>query len=228
MMNRWSEPRARALLAFAVTVVIAWLMRWEAGDLMWAIWASTTTYGLVYGLVLIVNNPEEADAGDGSEKGRLFGILAVFTIMFGVFHYSQGLFLDILFPITPLEGWALFRYPVTAFTWYWGVIVTTFYSRWPDLMRAARPSDEPHRLLEPAKNVARMHVLIFVFLFMSAAGLIRFAVYPVLAFYFFPFPVFREKLKYWFGKWEDYMSRIPPDEFEELKELEELADKDES
>jgi len=216
MNNRLSEMQKRALLAFVITVVMAWLMRWEAGDLMWGIWASTTTYGLAYGIVLIVKNPEEVDAGDGTEKGRLFAVLAFFTGFFGVFHYGQGIFLDIVFPITPLEGWELFLYPVTALSWYWGVIITTFYSRWPELVAATKPSSAVHRILEPMKNVARMQVLVFVFMFLAAAGLIRFAVYPVLIFYFFPFPVFREKLKYWFEKWDDYMNRIPPDEFEEM------------
>ena len=55
----------------------------------------------------------------------------------------------------------------------------------------------------------------FLFMFLSAAGLIRFAVYPVLVFYFFPFPIFREKLMYLLDKWDDSLNAIPPDEFEE-------------
>jgi hypothetical protein len=223
-MNPSTPQRTRAGLAFAVTVLIAWLMRWEAGDLMWGIWASSATYGWVYGLVLIVNNPEEVDAGDGSEKGRLVGVLAFFTGMFGIFHYGQGIFLNMVFPITPLEGWALFLYPFTALAWYWGVVITTFYSRWPELMSARKPSDEFHRILEPAKNVARMQVLIFVFLFMSAAGLIRFAVYPVLLFYFFPSPVFRDKLMCLLDSWESYLNRVPPDDFAELEEYEQIEE----
>jgi hypothetical protein len=214
MLARIKSEKGRAALAFAATVVIAWLMRWEAGDLMWGIWASSVTYGYVFGAVLIVKNPKEVDAGDGSEPGRLIGVLAFFTGMFGFFHYGQGIFLNMVFPITPLEGWALFLYPLTAFSWYWGVIATTFYSRWPELMGATRPSDEFNRILRPAKNIARMQILIFVFMFLSAAGLIRFAVYPVLIFYFFPFPIFREKLLYLFDKWDAHLNRIPPDEFE--------------
>ena len=213
-------------MAFGVTVAFAWLMRWEAGDLMWGIWASSALYGWVFGLVLIVNNPEEVDAGDGSEKGRFVAVLVFFTGVFGVFHYAQGMFLNMIFPITPLEGWALFLYPLTAFTWYWGVVLTTFYSRWPELLGATKPSDQFNRILEPGKNVVKMQVLIFVFMFMSAAGLIRFAVYPVLVFYFFPFPIFQKKLKYLFERFESYMNRVPPDDFSELKELEELDERD--
>ena len=58
----------------------------------------------------------------------------------------------------------------------------------------------------------------FVFLFLAAAGLIRFAVYPVLVFYFFPFPIIGETLKYWFGKLEDRMNTPPPSEFDEVDE----------
>ena len=176
-------------------------MRWEAGDLMWGIWASSITYGWVYGFMLIVKNPEEVDAGDGTQKGRLVGVLAFFMGFVGVFHYGQGIFLNTVFPIAPLKGWDLFLYPLTAFSRYWGIIAATFYSRWPELLKAGRPSDDAHRILKPVRNIAKMQVLIFVFLFLSAAGLIRYAVYPVLIFYFFPFHIFREKLKHWFEKW---------------------------
>jgi len=60
-----------------------------------------------------------------------------------------------------------------------------------------------------------------VFLFLAAAGLIRYAVYPVLVFYFFPFPVFREKLKNLWVRFEERMNTPPPSDFEELDELEE-------
>ena len=216
MLLHIQNPRDRAIVAFAATVVIAWLMRWGAGDLMWGVWASSVTYGYAYGVVLIVANPEEADAGDGSHVGTVLGIVAFFTFIFLLFHYWQGIVLNMVFPITPLEGWALLLYPFTAISWYWGVIVTTFYSRWHELKAVTRPSDDPHRLLLPFKNIVRMQILVFVFLFLASVGLIRFAVYPVLVFYFFPFPIIGEKLKYWFGKLEDRMNTPPPDEFDEV------------
>ena len=221
MLIRIQSDRNRALAAFAVTVVIALVMRWEAGDLMWGIWASTTTYGWVYGVVLIRRNPEQVDAGDGSDRGRLYLILTFFTIMFGIFHYGQGMFVNMLFPISSLEGWAIFAYPISAFSWYWGVIATTFYSRWPELMGALRPSETPQRIFSLFEKVAWMQALIFLLMFLTSFGLIRFAAYPVLFFYFFPTPIIREKLKYLLYKWEDYMSPIPPDDFDELDELEE-------
>jgi hypothetical protein len=228
MRNRLSEPKARALLAFAVTVALALLMRWEAGDLMWGIWASSATYGFVYGVVLMKFNPEEADAGDGSERGRFFGVLAFFVFAFGLPHYAQGFFLSMLFPITETEGWDSLLFPFTALAWYWGVVATTFYSRWPELMEATHPSEELHRLLKPFKNIAPMQVLIFLLMFLTAARLIRFAVYPVLIFYFFPFPVFREKLKYWWDKLDERMNTPPPSEFDEIDEFEDLDEFDES
>ena len=214
MLARMKNPRDRAIVAFAATVVIAWLMRWEAGDLMWGIWASSATYGFVYGVVLMKFNPEEADAGDGSEVGRMIGIMAFFVFIFGSAHYAEGIFLSIVFPITPMEGWDLLLYPFTALTWYWGVIATTFYSRWPELKAATRPSDDPQRLLVPFKSIARMQIMVFVLMFLAAAGLMRFAVYPVLVFYFFPFPIIGEKVRYWFDKLDERMNRPPPDEFD--------------
>lgn len=195
---------------------------------MWGIWASSAVYGWVYGLVLIRFNPEAADAGDGSDPKRLFIILTAFTAFFGVAHYAEGIFLSMVFPITRLEGWALFGYPIAAFSWYWGVIVTTFYSRWAELVSATRPSEDPHRLLAPFKSIAQMQVMVFLLLFVSAVGLIRFAVYPVLFFYFFPSPILREKAKYLLGKWEDYMDPVlgekskakePLDDLDEIEEF---------
>ena len=218
-MSRLSEQEARALQAFAVTVLISLVMRWQAGDLMWGIWASTTAFGYVYGLVLIVKNPEEMDAGDGTDRGRLFVILTFFTIMFGTFHYVQGLFLDMLYPITSLDGWAIFLAPPKALFWYWGVIATTFYSRWPQLMAATKPSDRKDRIFDLFKNVGQMQALIFLLMFMTSFGLVRFAVYPILIVYFLPSPILYEKLKWLLDKWDDYMNRMPPDEFEAMDEL---------
>ena len=209
MLARIKNPRDLAIVAFAATVVIAWLMHWEAGDLMWGIWASSATYGFVYGVVLMKCNPDEGDVGDSSELGRMLGIMAFFAFIFGSAHYAQGMFLSMVFPITPMEGWGLLVYPFTALTWYWGVIATTFFSRWDELKAATVPSEDPHRLLMPFKNIARMQVLVFVFMFMAAAGLIRFAVYPVLIFYFLPFPIIGEKVKYWFDKLDERMNTPP-------------------
>jgi hypothetical protein len=207
MLARIEDPKARALLAFAATVMVAWMMRWEAGDLMWGAWVSSLTFGYVYGVVLIVASPEDADASPGlAQPGRLLGILAFFTFIFGLFHYWQGMVLNMVFRITPLEGWELLLYPLTALAWYWPVIATTFLSRFHELIAATQPSEDPHRLLLPFRNIVRMQLLVFVFLMLEAVGLIRFAVYPVLVFYFFPFPIVGEKVKYWFGRLEDRMN----------------------
>jgi hypothetical protein len=42
-----------------------------------------------------------------------------------------------------------------------------------------------------------MHLLIFVFAGLNAAGLSRYAVYPVLAFYFFPWRRFMKAYRAW-------------------------------
>jgi hypothetical protein len=221
MLLRIKSDRDRAVAAFAVTVVIALVMRWEAGDLMWGIWAAATTYGWVYGVALIRKNPQQMDAGDGSDKGRLFLILTFFTVMFGTFHYVQGMFVNMLFPITSLEGWGIFTYPLNAFGWYWGVIATTFYARWPELMGAIRPSEAPERIFRLFEKVAWMQALIFLLMFLTSFGLIRFAAYPVLFFYFFPSAILREKAKYLLGKWEEYMDPLQRGESEEMDWFEE-------
>ncbi len=218
----------RALQAFALTVVIALVMRWEAGDLMWGIWAASTAVGYVYGVLIIVKNPEEVDAGDGTDVKRLFIILGFFTTVFGIFYYGLGMFLGMLFPVTSLEGLGLFFAPIKAFGWYWVVVATTFYSRWPLLMSATQPSDRKDRLFDLFINAGQMMALIFLLMFMISAGLMRLAVYPVLILYFLPPQILHEKFKWLHEKFEDYFNRLPPDEFAELEELEELDELDDS
>ena len=205
--QRTSRETGRAILAFIATVAVAWLMRWEAGDLMWGAWASSLSFGYVYALVLILARPEEVDAPAGlAQPGRILAMIAFFTFTFGLFHLWQGVVLNLVFPISEREGLGILLSPASAFPSYWHVIAATFFSRLHEIKDATQPSEDTQRLLWPYVNVVRMQVLVFVFLFMEAAGLIRFAVYPVLVFYFFPFPIVVEKLKYWFGKLDDRMN----------------------
>ncbi len=178
---------------------------------MWGAWASSLSFGFVYALVLILAHPEEVDAPAGlAQPGRILGMIAFFTFTFGLFHLWQGVVLNLVFPISTRDGLGILLSPASAFPAYWLVIAATFFSRLHEIKDATQPSDDTQRLLRPFVNVVRMQVLVFMFLFMEAAGLIRFAVYPVLVFYFFPFPIVGQKLKYWFGRLEDYMNTPRP------------------
>ena len=87
---------------------------------------------------------------------------------------------------------SFFLFPATAFSAYWLVVAATVASRAPELCPATQPSDDP------------------LCLFMESVGVIRFAVYPVLMFYFFPFPIIKEKIKEWFDRLDERMNTPPP------------------
>lgn len=147
--------------------------------------------------------------------GGLF-MLAFFTVHFGMFHFVHSVFLNAFFPVVPgLRG------PSAALYWqvlqaYWPfVLVAAVAER--AAFRLKPKADEPadisvkaeevnRRLakskdgftgmMAPYKNVVRLHLLIFFFVFASFAKLDNFVVYAVVyAVYFFPWRLIkREKV----------------------------------
>ena len=207
-MKLWT-PKIRAGVSLAVTLVAAWVLRWDAGDLMWGAWASSLTFGWAFGLVLIIANPEEVDAGEGPGNwGILLLMVGFFSAHFMLFHYFQGMVLTMFFPVRPDTGKLLdlLLYPFPALWLYWPIVAATFFSRFDELRDAAEPSEDNLRLLRPYGNVVRIQVLVFLFLVLGAMNLIRFAAYPVLILYFFPIPRLAETLKGWLDKLDSYMN----------------------
>jgi hypothetical protein len=195
--------RALATLSFGATLVAAWLLRWEAGDLMWGAYLSSLCYGYTYGILLIVANPDEVDAPAGSKRPWvILGMLAFFSFHFLMFHLFQGIVLTTVFPISP----GTFDFLPAAFAAYWLVVAATFLSRADEIWSATQPSDDTLRLVRPYVNVARMQALVFILLFMQSLGVIRYAVYPVLVLYFVPFPGIGQTVKRWFSRLEDRMN----------------------
>jgi hypothetical protein len=139
--------------------------------------------------------------------GGLF-VLAFFTFHFGMFHYVHSIFLNSFFPVLkagsypgrPLYLEVLRRY------WYF-VPVAALAER--QAFRRPRPDAAPdapagaagvgsrfaalgngNNMMTPYKNVIRMHLLIFFFVFVHFAGMDGFLVYAVVyAVYFFPWRV---------------------------------------
>ncbi len=149
-------------------------------------------------------------AGDGKATSRSTGsiflqrfaaltpsvlfMLGFFTVHFGGFHFVHGLFLNGFFPIVEWNpsgespGGVFGGFTVVmskALTEYWPFIFFSAVSRFGDYRRILISRKEPNMFL-PYLNVIRMHLLIFVFAGLHAAGLESYAVYPVLIFYFFP------------------------------------------
>jgi hypothetical protein len=122
-------------------------------------------------------------------------MLAFFTVHFGGFHFVHSIFLNGFFPIvqdSPFgkgidETFAYFFMLVReSFHRYWPFVLAGGLSRLPDYAAAFRAPDGS-LMFKPYLNVVRMHIMIFIFAGMAAAGLKDAALYPLLVLYFFPF-----------------------------------------
>ncbi len=199
---------ARDLIAFVGTVLAVSLFDWKAKDVIWGLWICSLTFGYTTIVVTIFAPAFRAGgvAGAALAFGGLF-LLAFFTVHFGMFHFVHGQFLNGFFPLG--EGGAKgFLDPFTLITWplslYWPMVLATFISRFSDLPFREEKKDPNKKsifkgggkggggdaFMKPYANVIRMHLLIFVFAGLHAANMADMAIYPVLAFYFFPWSAF--------------------------------------
>lgn len=201
-------------LALAGGLALAWWLRWKVRDLVWSLWLSSLLVGYAM-IVWMIFSPalvlERAAAADGASPldrttlggAYLFGglfLLAFFTFHFGMFHFVHSAFLNVFFPV--LEGRArgfpsaaLYLQVVRA---YWPfVLVAAVAERQAFRMPSARASGGGPNvtktlalgggMMEPYKNVVRMHALIFFFAFAHFVRLENFIVYAIVyAVYFFP------------------------------------------
>jgi hypothetical protein len=125
--------------------------------------------------------------------GALF-MLGFFTVHFGMFHFVHGLFLSGFFPLVggaPVgrSGDQVFRTVAgcarEAIVRYWPFVAASALSRVPTYVAAFRTTDGS-MMFTPYLNVIRMHVMIFAFAFLGAAGLQSYGLYPLLVVYFLP------------------------------------------
>jgi hypothetical protein len=141
--------------------------------------------------------------------GGLF-VLAFFTIHFGGFHYIHSQFLIGFFPLDGQGQSATLATYIEVCRRYWWVLPSAFIAERSAFLRRTftRPLIPPDisvtaeavakrkvanarrsgsRMTAPYAKVMRMHMLIFAFAIVHAAGLENFAVYAlVYAVYFFP------------------------------------------
>ncbi|MBL7077587.1 MAG: hypothetical protein ISS31_08950 [Kiritimatiellae bacterium] len=186
-------------LAFVVTVGLAAWLGWEAKDLIWGLWVSSLCVGYAYIVTTIVMAVVQAEGVGRVVMGGVgVFMLAFFTVHFGMFHYVHSVFLNGFFPLIE-EGKGFPSLPVvltTALREYWPIVVATFVSRWTDFPFRQKVSlSGQDTMMKPYANVIRMHLLIFVFAGLHAAGLSRYAVYPVLIAYFFPWGVMLRRVR---------------------------------
>ncbi|MFT7489366.1 MAG: hypothetical protein ACI9OU_001768 [Candidatus Promineifilaceae bacterium] len=182
------------LCAFAGTVLCVFAFKWDVADIVWGLWICSLSVGYVYILTSIVT-PALREHGKNRIVALGSGLFMIgfFTIHFGLFHYVHAAFLVGFFPLDGADTRstlpALLR---TTIPLYWPLILTTFVSRFPDFPMGRHSSapkigpDMRDILTKPYTNVIRMHLLIFVFAGLNAARKAGWAIYPVLAAYFFP------------------------------------------
>jgi hypothetical protein len=121
-------------------------------------------------------------------------IIAFFTIHFGGFHFVHSIFLNGFFPLlddqpfgkTPSQTAVLFSdFIQISLKTYWPFIIASAASSF-DVMISALKGERRHFILEPYKNVVKMHLMIFIIAFAGAAGLHQYILYAVLFLYFLP------------------------------------------
>ena len=170
--------------------------------MIWGLWICSLTFGFLTILVAIFMGVVRDNGVSVVLKifGALF-FLAFFTIHFGGFHYGHAVFLEMFMPMPagPLGPRGLFGDPFAllahALANYYPMVLATLVSRWSDLpFKAGSITGDVAKargaaLMKPYSNVVRMHLLIFVFIGLTALELSDLAIYPVLVFYFFPWSV---------------------------------------
>ena len=78
---------------------------------------------------------------------------------------------------------------------YWPFVLVTLVAKLPHLAPKKAKLAMGDHLMKPYGNVIKMHLLIFVFAGLHMLGLTRYAVYPVLIAYFFPWREFAAALR---------------------------------
>ncbi|HVU26005.1 MAG TPA: DUF6498-containing protein [Opitutus sp.] len=152
----------------------------------------------------------DATPGTGWAKlgvGAIMGVgsllaLAFFAVHFGGFHYVHSVFLNHFFPIesgAKVKGFPGPAIYLEVLRRYWMFVPLAFmaerqaFRKRPPDDGAVTPAAIAQRkargepMMEPYRNVIRMHLLIFFFAFAHFARLENFATYAVVyAAYFFP------------------------------------------
>lgn len=137
----------------------------------------------------------------------LFG-LAFFTVHFGGFHYVHSAFLNLFFPVDPkyARDFPHLALYVEIFRRYWWFVPAAAIAE-REGFRRSKPSPQDtavtaeaikarkargDSMMQPYKNVIRLHLLIFFFAFAHFVHLANFWIYAVAyAVYFFPWRILK-------------------------------------
>ena len=200
-------------LALAGGLALAWCLKWQVRDLVWGLWLSSLLVGYamivwkIFGPVLLVERGIAADGASPLARTALGGayllgglfLLAFFTFHFGMFHFVHSVFLNVFFPVfdAPAKSFPSTSLYLHVLRAYWPFVLVAAVAERSAFLKPSTGTagDEANvtkpqalgGMMEPYKNVVRLHMLIFFFAFAHFARLENFFVYAVVyAVYFFP------------------------------------------
>lgn len=196
------ENRIQPIFMNIPVVVICFMFLGIRSGLAWAIILVSIMFTAL-GIILSGGDAQSSGRRHGPRAllGRFFSYspavmftLGFFTVHFGGFHFVHSLFLNGFFPLVEwnpfgqspvgvLDGWLMIV--AKAIGDYWPFVLFGAVTQYGNIKKAFSSKDGPN-MFKPYLNVVRMHILIFVFAGLGSAGLEKLALYPVLAFYFFP------------------------------------------
>lgn len=206
----WKEARPELLL-FVVTAVLAYLLRWEAGDLLWSLWAGSLAFCVLGVFVSIASLPFQAPSRHSVYEVPAFKhpalkwayyvatpplilFCATFSAMvFFGFHYLYAYFIYMLYPLIP-EIPSVFDVTEKQFEQalrgvgnsYWPFVLIVLINE-RDYFLSALRRVSPLNLGIPFLRLAKMHVFIFVSVAAVMIGGTGYFFYLViLLFFFFP------------------------------------------
>lgn len=197
-----------AVAALAVTLLAAVIQDWQATDIVWGMWISSLVTGYLMILVIIAgdawrgrNPAERGDAPAGPAK-RLAGALwmvAFFSFHFLFFHAGHAMFTQQFFPLAGVDTGAhelvdnFLAVTPLALSAYWPMVLASFAAS-GDAFRNALAGRALNAMAVPYRAVAKNHVMIFIVIGFTLAGLQGWLLYPLFIWYFVPATVWRPLL----------------------------------
>ncbi|MBN2048578.1 MAG: hypothetical protein JW750_12105 [Anaerolineaceae bacterium] len=203
-----------SFFSFTVTLMIARLEQWDAGELVWSLWISgaiigystllTSISGSLSGLQAPIDQKGRPIPKALRAIGSLY-TLGFFSVHFGIFNLVISIFLWQFFPIFShlpqnpmnslfsffLSSRGLIQSCVLAF---WPIILLSILTNLANYRKALyKPVNESMGL--PYVNVIRMHLSIFVLSFLQGMGLSNYALYYFLILYYFPWSALAKMLR---------------------------------
>lgn len=191
-----------AAAALAVTLLAAVLEGWQATDIVWGMWISSLVSGyamIVTAIIAALLKGRDPAAGSGAAQdsvpplrarlgGALF-MLAFFSVHFGFFHAGHAMFTQHFFPLPgvgdhELPGNFLAVTPL-ALAAYWPVVLASLVAR-RDGFRTAAGGESKQAMLQPYHYVVKNHLMIFIVIGCTLAGLQGWLLYVLFLWYFAP------------------------------------------